>query len=112
MLVLFVEKFEEKIRFYVDYKRLNTITKKDCYPILFIKKILVQLESAKYFIKIDICQTFYYIRMSKDSKKLTIFLTKFGIFKYLIILFDLYNGPASWQYFVNDTLFDFFYYFV
>ena len=33
--------------------------------------------------------------MSKNSKELTTFLTRFGAFKYLIISFSLYNGLAS-----------------
>ena len=45
--------------------------------------------------------------MFKDLEKLTIFLTRFGIFKNLVILFNLYNSPTSWQHLINDTLFDF-----
>lgn len=26
--------------------------------------------------------------------------------------FDFYNGPASWEHFINDTLFDFLHYFI
>ena len=35
LLILFVKKLEERIRFCVDYKKLNAIIKKDCYG--FIK---------------------------------------------------------------------------
>ena len=38
--VLFVKKLEGRIQFCVDYKKLNTITKKDCYPILLIEETL------------------------------------------------------------------------
>ena len=38
--VLFVEKPVRRIRFYVDYQRLNAITKKDYYPILLIEETL------------------------------------------------------------------------
>ncbi len=50
--------------------------------------------------------------MSEDSEKLTTFLNRFGAFKYLVMPFKLYNGPASWQYLINDTLFDFLHCFV
>ena len=39
--VLFVKKSGEKIRFCIDYKRLNAITKKDRYLIPLIEKTLV-----------------------------------------------------------------------
>ena len=110
--VLFVKKPGGGIRFCVDYRRLNAITKKDRYPIPLIEETLAQLEGAKYFIKIDIRQAFYRIRMSEDSEELTTFLTRFGAFKYLIMPFGLCNGPASWQHLINDTLFDFLHCFV
>ena len=50
--------------------------------------------------------------MSEDSKELTTFFTRFGAFKYLVMPFGLCNGPASWQHFINDTLFDFLHRFV
>ena len=38
--VFFVKKPRGRIRFCVDYSRLNAITKKYYYPIIFVKKIL------------------------------------------------------------------------
>ena len=93
--VLFAKKLGGGIRFCVNYRRLNAITKKDRYLILLIDKTLAQLEGAKYFTKIDICQAFYQIRMSEDSKELTTFLTRFGAFKYLVMPFSLCNGTVS-----------------
>ena len=110
--VLFVKKPGGGIRFCVDYRRLNAITKKNRYPIPFIEETLAQLEGAKYFTKIDIHQAFYQIRMSEDSEKLITFLTRFGAFKYLVMPFGLCNGPASWQHLINDILFEFLYCFV
>lgn len=81
LLVLFVKKTREGIELYVDYRELNAIIQKDCYLIPLITKILAQFKSAKYFAKIDIHQAFYQIRMSKDSKKLITFLTRFDAFK-------------------------------
>lgn len=95
LLLLFVKKPGRKIWFYIDYKKLNTISKKDHYLISIIEETLAQLKGIKYFTKINICQAFYQIRMPKDLKKLTTFLTRFGVFKYLIIPFCFYNRPAS-----------------
>ena len=94
--VLFVKKPDRRIRFCVNYRRLNAITKKDQYPIPLIEETLAQLEVAKYFTKIDIYQTFYRIRMSEDLEKLTTFLIRFSVFKYLVMPFGLCNRLASW----------------
>ncbi len=50
--------------------------------------------------------------MSKDSKELTTFLTRFGVFKYLVMLFGLCNGLTSEQHLINNLLFDFLHCFV
>jgi len=41
------------------------------------------------------------------SKDLTTFKTRFGSYKYLVLLFGLTNGPASWQRFMNENFFKF-----
>ena len=110
--VLFGKKPGGGIRFCINYRRLNAITKKDRYPISLIEERVAQLEGAKYFTKIDICQAFYRIRMSKDSEEFTTFLTRFGIFKHLVMPFGLFNSPASWQHLINDILFNFLHCFV
>ena len=69
------------IRFCIDYKRLNKLTKKDAYSILLIKETLAQLKNAKVFTKINICQAFYKLRIVADSKDYTTFASQFGAFK-------------------------------
>lgn len=110
--VFFVKKLGRKIRFYVNYQKLKAITKKNYFLILLIEETLAQLEGAKCFTKIDIYHAFYQIKIFEDSKKLTTFLIRFDAFKYLIILFGLYNKSGFWQYFINNTLFNFLYCFI
>ena len=50
--------------------------------------------------------------MFENSEEFTTFLTRFSVFKYLVIPFGLFNGPASCQHLINDTLFDFLHCFV
>jgi hypothetical protein len=38
--ILFVRKLNSGLRFYIDYRGLNKITRKDWYPLLLIYKIL------------------------------------------------------------------------
>jgi hypothetical protein len=43
ILILFVPKLNGKKRLYVDYKQLNTITKKDRYILLLVNKLINKL---------------------------------------------------------------------
>jgi hypothetical protein len=46
-LILFVKKSEEDLRFCVDYRKLNAITKKNRYSIPLIAEIIARLSKAK-----------------------------------------------------------------
>jgi hypothetical protein len=51
---MFIKKLREGIRFYINYRLLNIITKKDCYLILLIKKTIVNIAGYKIITKLNI----------------------------------------------------------
>ena len=102
--IMLAAKPEGGIRFCVDYKCLNELTKKDVYPIPLIKETLAQLKNAKVFTKIDIHQTFHKLRIATDLEDYTAFALRFGAFKWKVLPFSLTERPASWQHFINDVL--------
>ena len=63
-LVLFVKK-EGGLRFYMDYRGLNDITRKNQYPLPIIKETLSGISNVKYFTKLNITAVFYKIRITK-----------------------------------------------
>ena len=81
MLILLAKKPNGGIRFCVDYKRLNELTKKDAYLILLIAETLAQLKDAKIFTKIDIRQAFHKLQIAAESEDLTTMATQFGAYK-------------------------------
>ncbi|KAI1007317.1 hypothetical protein K3495_g897 [Podosphaera aphanis] len=105
--ILFVKKPNGGLRFCVDYRKLNLITKKDRYPLPLIDETLTRLNRAKIFTKLDIRQAFHRIRMDPASEELTTFRTRYGSYKYRVLPFGLTNGPATYQRYMNETLFDF-----
>ena len=94
------------LRFCVDYRKLNALTKKDRYPLPLIEENLSRISKAKIFTKIDIRQAFHKIRMDPDSVDLTTFRCRYGTFKYTVLPFGLTNGPATFQRFINWILRD------
>ena len=95
------------LRFCVDYRKLNAITKKDRYPLPLIDETLARLDKSQIFTKLDIRQAFHRIRMNADSEELTTFRTRYGAYKYKVLPFGLTNGPATYQRYMNDVLFEF-----
>ncbi len=105
--ILFVKKANGSLRFCVDYRKLNKITKKDRYPLPLVTETLQRLSKAKIFTKLDIRQAFHRIRIDPASEDLTTFRTRYGTYKYKVMPFGLTNAPATYQRYMNDVLFDF-----
>jgi hypothetical protein len=105
---MFVKKPGRGIRLYIDYRKLNAITKKDRYFILFIKKIMANVTGCKIITRLDIRKAFNCIRLTipKDEDLLT-FCTPLGNYKPKVLQFGLINRPATFQRFINDMLFDY-----
>jgi hypothetical protein len=52
--ILFVKKADGSLHFYIDFRKLNLLTKKDRYPLPLIDETLAQIGRAKLFTKLDI----------------------------------------------------------
>jgi hypothetical protein len=51
---MFIKKLREEIRFYINYRLLNIIIKKDCYLILLIKETIANIAGYKIIPKLNI----------------------------------------------------------
>ena len=105
--VLFAEKPNGGLRFCVDYRRLNEITKRNRYPIPLIDEVLARVQGCKHLTRLDIIAAFNKLRMHPDSEDYTTFVTSLGSYKYRVLPFGLTNGPATYQQYMNDILFDY-----
>lgn len=91
----------------MDYRKLNSLTKKNRYLIPLIHEIMAQLSGKKWFTRLDIVAAFNNLRMHPDSVEYTTFKTLFGMYQYNVMPFGLTGGPSSWQRYMNDILFEF-----
>jgi len=66
--VLFILKKNGKLRMCIDYKQLNSITKKDRYPLPLISEIQDRIGNVKIFIKIDLRWAYHQIRIKEGNK--------------------------------------------
>ena len=105
--ILFVKKPGGGLRLCIDYRGLNAVTQRDCYPLPLIDETLSRLTKARVFSKLDIRQAFHRLRMAtEEDENLTTFATRFGNYKYKIMPFGLCNAPSTFQRFMNDSFLD------
>ena len=81
--ILFILKKDSRLYLYINYKGLNIITLKNRYLLPLIIKILNYLSSSKIFIKLDLKDTYYKIRIKEGNKQKIIFYTYYIYVKYL-----------------------------
>jgi hypothetical protein len=106
--MMFMKKTNESLRFCVDYKKLNQLTKKNRYFLSLIEETLTHLSKTKYFTKLNIRQTFHRIRIADaEFEDLIIFKIRFDAYKYRVLSFELCNDSVTYQHYMNDVFFDY-----
>ena len=69
-----------------------------------ILKTLDYFYKATYFTKLDIIKAFNRISIAAGEEWKTAFKTYLGLFEYLVLFFELSNGPGTFQNYINDVL--------
>lgn len=86
---------------------MNTVTKKNRYPLPSIGETLRQLSKARWFTKVDIRTAFHRLRIKEGDEWKTAFRNRQGLFEWLVCPFGLCGAPAAFQRFINNTLREF-----
>ena len=85
----------------VDYRALNSITRKDRYPLPLINETLERIGKANWFTKLDVVAALHKLRIAPGSEWMTAFKTRYGLYKWLVTPFGLANAPSSFQKYIN-----------
>ena len=93
--VVIVSKRDLTLRFCVDYRDTNAVTKPDNYPIPRLDDCLDLLGNSDIFSTLDACSAYWQIPMDPDSIEKTTFNCFLGSYAFLYMPFGLKNGPAT-----------------
>ena len=102
--VVIIKKSDGSPRFCVDYRRLNSITQKDIYPLPRVDDIIDRLGGSHIFSKLDLRSGFFQVPLALDEREKTAFSTPDGHWQFTRLPQGLKNSPSVFQRLMNSTL--------
>ncbi len=102
--VLFILKANDDLRFYIDYRKLNVIIKRNRYSLSLIDEMIDKIIDCKHLTRLNIISIFNKLRMHLDSENYTTFIIALEVYKFKMLSFELTNDSTSFQQYMNDVL--------
>ena len=81
----------------IDYRKLNTATRKDHFPLPFIDQVLERVAGHSFYCFLDGYSGYYQIEIDLEDQDKTTFTCPFGTYAFRRMPFGLCNAPATFQ---------------
>lgn len=102
--VCLVKKKDGTNRVCIDFRKLNSITRKGAYPLPRIDETLDTLTGQSWFCTLDLAGGYWQIKLNDDDKPKTAFTSNRGLFQFTVMPFGLTNAPATFERLMDSLL--------
>ena len=102
--IVVVQKKDGSNRICVDYRKLNSTTKFDAYPMPRIDEMLDAVGKSNYLTTLDLTKGYWQVPMSQDDKAKTAFISPLGLMQFTVMPFGLSGAPATFQRLMDNIL--------
>ena len=102
--IVLAPKKDGDYRFCVDFRRVNSVTKKDAHPTPRIDEILDQLCGACYFSTLDLASGYWQVPLREEDMEKTAFSVGADHYEFTVMPFGLTNAPATFQRMMGNLL--------
>jgi hypothetical protein len=102
--IVLVKKKDGSQRMCVDYRKLNSFTIKDAFPIPRIDDTLDSLAGAAWFSTLDMSSGYWQVEMTEEAAEKSSFVVRDGLYKWKVMPFGLCNAPATFERLMEKVL--------
>ena len=95
--IVMVKKRDGSMRFCIDFRKVNDLTKKDAHPLPRIDDTLDTLGEAQWFLTLDLASGYWQVEMDPADREKTAFATPDGLYQFRVMPFGLCNAPGTFQ---------------
>ncbi|XP_027178132.1 uncharacterized protein LOC113777297 [Coffea eugenioides] len=81
----------------IDYRKLNTVTRKDHFPLPFLDQLLERIAGYEFYCFLDGFSGYNQIAIAPEDQEKTTFTCPYGTFAFRRMPFGLCNAPATFQ---------------
>ena len=101
-----VPKPDGSIRFCTDFRKVNSITKTDSFPIPRMEDCIDRIGKAQFITKCDLLKGYWCVPMSQRAKEISAFVTPDSLYQYKVMPYGMKNSQATFQRMMNNCLRD------
>lgn len=99
-----VPKPNGSIRFCTDYRKVNSVSKTDVFPIPRIDDCIDRVGKAKFLTKIDLLKGYWCVPLTERAREISAFVTPSGLYEYNVLPFGMKNAPATFQRMIQSVI--------
>lgn len=103
---ILVPKPDGTSRLCTDYRKVNSVTVPDSYPLPHIDDLIDNIGKSSYITTLDLMKGYWQVGLTDRAQEISAFVTPFGLYQYTVLSFGLMNAPATFQRLMNGIIQD------
>lgn len=85
------------VRFYIGYRRVNSLTKTEAYPMPRIEDCIDRIGSSQYIMKVGLKQGFWQVPLTERTQEMSCFVVDGQTYKCHVMPYGMNTVPATFQ---------------